>query len=158
MLPSQTRHLMCQSQAGVLPCKSKRPSPLPLFLHMRWRAERSIWPAAGYRLPEKRLLAYSTSSILVHELISESFEYKSIRIRQKHLKEEEPFACSVLSFLLNSLSLSLLITFLHESILSLLEPQKHIDMKWMTLLSLYERTLLETTFVAIDLSSAWSSL
>ena len=36
MLPSQTRHLMCQSQTVVLP------SPLPLFLHMRWRAERSI--------------------------------------------------------------------------------------------------------------------
>lgn len=31
MLPSQTRHLMCQSQTVVLP------SPLPLFLHMRWR-------------------------------------------------------------------------------------------------------------------------
>lgn len=39
MLPSQTRHLMCQSQTVVLP------SPLPLFLHMRWRAEHSIWPA-----------------------------------------------------------------------------------------------------------------
>lgn len=36
MLPSQTRHLMCQSQTVVLP------SPLPLFLHMRWRAEHSI--------------------------------------------------------------------------------------------------------------------
>lgn len=35
MLPSQTRHLMCQSQTVVLP------SPLPLFLHMRWRAEHS---------------------------------------------------------------------------------------------------------------------
>lgn len=36
MLPSQTRHLMCQSKTVVLP------SPLPLFLHMRWRAEHSI--------------------------------------------------------------------------------------------------------------------
>lgn len=43
MLPSQTSHLMCQSKRVVLP------SPLPLFLHMRWRAERSIWPAAGYQ-------------------------------------------------------------------------------------------------------------
>ena len=34
MLPSQTRHLMCQSQT-VVP-----PSPLPLFLHMRWRVTR----------------------------------------------------------------------------------------------------------------------
>lgn len=34
MLPSQTRHLMCQSQTVVLP------SPLPLFLHMRWRVTR----------------------------------------------------------------------------------------------------------------------
>lgn len=36
MLPSQTRHLVCQSQTVVLP------SPLPIFLHMRWRAEHSI--------------------------------------------------------------------------------------------------------------------
>lgn len=43
MLPSQTRHLVCQSQTVVLP------SPLPIFLHMRWRAEHSIWPAAGYQ-------------------------------------------------------------------------------------------------------------
>ena len=34
MLPSQTRHLMCQSQKVVLP------SPLPLFLHMRRRVTR----------------------------------------------------------------------------------------------------------------------
>lgn len=34
MLPSQTRHLMCQSQTVVLP------SPLPLFLHMRRRVTR----------------------------------------------------------------------------------------------------------------------
>lgn len=34
MLPSQTRHLMCQSQT-VVP-----PSLLPLFLHMRWRVTR----------------------------------------------------------------------------------------------------------------------
>lgn len=33
MLPSQTRHLMCQSQTVVLP------SPLLLFLHMRRRQE-----------------------------------------------------------------------------------------------------------------------
>lgn len=33
-------------------------------------------------------------NFLVHELISESFEYKSIRIRQKHNKEEEAFAFS----------------------------------------------------------------
>jgi hypothetical protein len=34
---------VCQSQTVVLP------SPLPIFLHMRWRAEHSIWPAAGYQ-------------------------------------------------------------------------------------------------------------
>lgn len=34
MLPSQTRHLMCQSQTVVLP------SPLPLFRHMRRRVTR----------------------------------------------------------------------------------------------------------------------
>lgn len=34
MLPSQTRHLMCQSKT-VVP-----PSPPPLFLHMRWRVTR----------------------------------------------------------------------------------------------------------------------
>lgn len=35
MLPSQTRHLMCQSKTAVLP------SPLPLFLHMRRRVTRA---------------------------------------------------------------------------------------------------------------------
>jgi len=34
MLPSQTRHLMCQSKTVVLP------SPLPLFRHMRRRVTR----------------------------------------------------------------------------------------------------------------------
>ena len=51
MLPSQTRHLMCQSQTVVLP------SPLPLFLHM----------LGG--LPEKRVpksLPYYTSFIKGH--------------------------------------------------------------------------------------------
>jgi len=35
MLPSQTRHLMCQSKTAVLP------SPLPLFIHMRRRVTRA---------------------------------------------------------------------------------------------------------------------